>query len=84
MSRNRLEYETLAGNIAPAETFKQLTEYLRLMEEDARSLRAHAKRRNDDSLGEMWGAIARNFKKIEAVVTGLAKDRTSTGVGFGD
>lgn len=72
MAKNRLEYETQGGNLSALDTFKQLLEYLRLFEEDMRSLGRLAKLRNDDSTALAYKAIAINFKKVQEIVSHLA------------
>lgn len=79
---NRLDYETLAGNLDAGATFKQLIEYLKLASEDMRHLRRLRKQANDDVGGEQWGACARRFEKIVAVVEGIHKSTQRTQVGF--
>lgn len=79
---NRLDYETLAGNIDASATFKQLIEYLTLAGEDMRKMRALRKRANDDLGGEQWGAVARRFEKVVLVVQGIAKSKQKVSVGF--
>lgn len=78
---NRLPYETLAGNLAPSETFKQLIENLRLAEEDARRLAVRCG--PDVAKSRAWTAFANNFNQIQTVLFGLAsgksQDRTSVG-----
>lgn len=79
---NRLDYETLAGNLDAGATFKQLIEYLTLAAEDMRNLRRLRKIAGDDVGGEQWGACARRFEKVVAVVEGIHKSTQRTSVGF--
>jgi hypothetical protein len=79
---NRLDYETLAGNLDASATFKQLIEYLTLASEDMRKLRTIRKRANDDIGGEQWGASTRRFEKVVSVITGIAHSRIKAGLGY--
>lgn len=72
MTANRLKYETLAGNLSPTDTFKQLLEQLRLAEEDARKLSNISTVRNDIAKAKAWTAFANNFHQIQLVLTSLA------------
>ena len=79
---NRLDYETLAGNLDASATFKQLIEYLKLASEDMRHLRKLRLIANDTIGGEQWGACARRFEKVVIVVEGIHKSTQRTQVGF--
>lgn len=79
---NRLPYSTTAGNLSDQHTFQQLIEYLRLAEEDLRTLGKLCKIRNADDLGAQWIAIADSFQRIQQVVSALANSRTRTSIGF--
>lgn len=82
MSKNRLDYETIGGSLSPEITFAQLVEYLRLAEEDARSLARARKIASDDSTAFQWLAIANNFAKTQALIATLTKGKTKSSVGY--
>ena len=82
MSTNRLNYETLAGNLSSDETYKQLIENLTLATEDAQALSSMCKARNDLHRARGWLTFALNFQKIQGIITGFAKKRATSGIGF--
>lgn len=79
---NRLPYETLAGNLAASDTFKQLIEYMILISEDARKIANLRAAGGDAGSSSAWNAVANNFDKIATVVTHLAKGKTGSSVGY--
>ena len=68
----RLQYETIAGNLASLETFKQLCENLRLAEEDCRLLAVAHKGRADTNGAAAWGIVGNNFRNVTKVIEILA------------
>ena len=82
MTKNRLDYETLAGNLSSAETYKQLIEHLTLAIEDAQALSDFAAARNDLPKATAWTGFALNFRKATKIITGIAKDRAAVSTGF--
>lgn len=79
---NRLPYETISGDLSAEITFKQLIEYLILIEEDTRKIANLCSARGDTTSSERWNAIANNFDKVATVVTHLAKGKTSSSIGY--
>lgn len=79
---NRLPYETIGGELAANETFKQFIEYMILISEDSRKIADLRSAANDTTTSAKWNAIANNFDKIATVVTHLAKGKTGSSVGF--
>lgn len=79
---NRLIYETSTGELSPSGTYEQLLEYVRLAEEDLRTLADLAKQRNDLQTAKRWTIIANNFRQIQEVLKHLAFGVTKTSVGY--
>lgn len=79
---NRLPYETIGGNLSPTDTFKQLIEYLRLAEEDARELMKLCKIRHENRKADAWLGTANNFQRIQTVVSALANSKTRSSLGY--
>jgi hypothetical protein len=79
---NRLDYQTLGGDLSPKITFSQLIEFCRLAQEDFRALADWAKLHENKVKAKAWLTNADDFEKIIAVLTGLAKGKTKTSVGF--
>lgn len=70
--RNRLPYETKAGQVSEADTFSQLTEYLRLAEEACYTI-GHLRKANDDDLtGTGFLGVGQMLAKVREQVTKLA------------
>ena len=82
MTTNRLDYETLTGNLDAQSTYKQLLEHLTLAIEDAQSLSNFAKARSDLPRDKQWAGFAQNFQKVSAIITTLAQGAAKTSVGF--
>jgi hypothetical protein len=72
MSRNRLPYETLAGNFSEADTFAQLLEYLRMAQEACYALGHYKKANDDDLIGQGFLAVGEMLKLTQDKVTTLA------------
>jgi hypothetical protein len=82
VTRNRLPYETIAGQASEADTFAQLLEYLRLAEEAAYLL-GHLRRAQDDKLlGQGWLAIGEMLKMTQTNVTRLATKKLRDSAGW--
>lgn len=78
----RLPYSTTGGQVSEADTFSQLTEYLRLAEEDMRQLGKLRKIANDDLTGNQWIACADRFRKCQQVISHLANSKTRSSIGY--
>jgi hypothetical protein len=79
---NRLDYQTSAGAFDTRVTFSQLIEFCRLAQEDFRTLADWAKVHESKVKARAWLQLADNFEKIIAVLTGLAKGKTKTSIGY--
>ena len=79
---NRLNYETIAGNLSSADTFSQLIEYLRLAEEACYTLGHFYKSQDDWAKGQGFLAIGEMMKLTGVNVTNLATKSIRTSVGY--
>jgi len=82
LSKNRLPYETLGGNISSADTYSQLIEHLRLAEEASYVL-GHFFKANDEELkGQGFLAVAEMLRMTGMNVTNLATKSIRKAGGF--
>ncbi len=72
----RLPYEPIGGNLSEADTFAQLTEYLRLAAECCYTLGHHRKANDDKLTGQGFLAIGQMLEKTRENVTTLATGST--------
>jgi hypothetical protein len=72
MVKNRLKYETSAGNLSEKVTYSQLVEYLRLSAEAAYTLGHYKKANDDDVVGQGFLAIGQLLERVVTQVTQLA------------
>lgn len=80
--KNRLNYETRAGQVSEADTYMQLLEYLRLAEEAAYLL-GHLRKANDDEVtGQGWLAVGEMLKLTQRNVASLALNKSKSSTGF--
>ena len=82
MSKNRLPYETIGGNLSAADTYSQLIEYLRLAEEACYILGHFYKAQDDWHKGQGFLAIGEMMKMTGVNVTNLATKSMRTQAGF--
>lgn len=68
----RLPYSTTGGQVSEADTFAQLTEYLRLAAEAAYVLGHLAKANDNAPRGDGFLAVGQRLEKTRELVTGLA------------
>jgi hypothetical protein len=80
MAKNRLDYETAAGEVSEADTFMQVLEHLRLAQEACYVLGHLRKAQDDLVLGTGWIMIgemlARTHKRVTELATSPAKGLT--------
>ena len=82
MSKNRLPYETLAGNLSSADTYAQLIEHLRLAEEGCYILGHFYKAQDDFNKGQGFLAVGEMLRMTGINVTNLATKSIRNDGGF--
>lgn len=68
----RLPYETKAGNFSPGETFLQINEYFRLLQEACAAMGHHEKLNSDEFTGRSWLVLSEHMGKMAGVAHMLA------------
>lgn len=79
---NRLNYETIGGNVSESDTLAQLTEYLRLAEECCYVIGHLRKAQDDKLLGQGWLAIGEMIKMTNVNCQNLATRKLRTSAGY--
>lgn len=82
MTANRLDYETLTGNLDASSTYKQLIENLTLAIEDAQSLSQMAKARASHHRAGQWAGFAKRVQAVVGIIEGLGQGAGKTSVGY--
>lgn len=80
--KNRLDYQTIAGDVSEDLTFLQLLEHLRLAQEACYTLGHLRKSQDDNLLGQGFLAVGEMLKLTVSNVTKLATNRSKAGTGF--
>lgn len=82
LAKNRLPYETRAGQVSEADTFSQLLEHLRLAEECAYIIGHLRKMQDDKFAGQGWLAVGEMLKMTQTNVTNFATKGLRSSAGY--